>query len=80
MKNITVSVPDEVYRRARMRAAELGTSVSKLVREFLTRLDEADVEFERRKQLQAEVMKSIGRFHAGDRLRRGDVHDRDAVR
>jgi hypothetical protein len=28
MKNITVSVPDDVYREARVRAAEAGTSVS----------------------------------------------------
>ena len=35
MKNITVSVSDEIYRRARIRAAELGTSVSALVAEFL---------------------------------------------
>lgn len=80
MKNITVSVPDEVYRRARIRAAERDTSVSELVRDFLQRLDEGDAEFERRKQLQAEVLKSLGRFRGGDRLRRDDIHDRDALR
>ncbi|MGO8759275.1 MAG: hypothetical protein ACLQG3_14245 [Terracidiphilus sp.] len=31
MKNITVSVPDETYRQARIWAAERGTSVSKAV-------------------------------------------------
>ena len=35
MKNITVSVPDEVYRRAKVRAAEQGRSLSALVAEFL---------------------------------------------
>ena len=35
MKNITVSVDDETHRMARIRAAELDTSVSALVREFL---------------------------------------------
>ena len=35
MRNITVSVDDATYRRARIRAAELDTSVSALVREFL---------------------------------------------
>jgi plasmid stability protein len=35
MKNITVTVPDEIYRRARIRAARKGTSVSALVRRFL---------------------------------------------
>lgn len=35
MKNITVSVDEETYRRARIRAAELDTSVSALVRAYL---------------------------------------------
>jgi len=35
MKNITVSIDDETYRQARIRAAEQNTSVSALVREFL---------------------------------------------
>ncbi|MGH8565012.1 MAG: hypothetical protein ACREXW_13370 [Gammaproteobacteria bacterium] len=34
MKNITVSVDDETYRRSRIKAAEAGTSVSALVRSF----------------------------------------------
>jgi plasmid stability protein len=35
MKNITVSIPDEIYREARVSAARRGTSVSALVRDFL---------------------------------------------
>jgi len=35
MKNITVSVEDEIYHRARVAAAERKTSVSALVREHL---------------------------------------------
>ena len=43
MRNITVSVDEETHRQARIRAAELDTSVSALVREFLTRFsDRAD--------------------------------------
>ena len=38
MKNITVSVDEETHRLARIRAAELGTSVSALVRGFLKTL------------------------------------------
>jgi plasmid stability protein len=36
MKNITVRVDDVTYRQARIRAAEAGTSVSAMVRDFLT--------------------------------------------
>ena len=42
MKNITVSVDEETHRRARIRAAELDTSVSALVRAFLRTLAEGD--------------------------------------
>lgn len=38
MKNITVSIDDDCHRLARIRAAELGTSVSALVRAYLTSL------------------------------------------
>lgn len=35
MKNITVSVDDEVYRKARVRAAERNTSLSRVVADHL---------------------------------------------
>ena len=38
MRNITVSVDEDTHRLARIRAAELDTSVSALVREFLRSL------------------------------------------
>ena len=38
MKNITVSIDDDCHRLARIRAAELGTSVSALVRAYLSSL------------------------------------------
>ena len=37
-RNITVSVDEETHRLARIRAAELDTSVSALVREYLRSL------------------------------------------
>lgn len=80
MKNITVSVSDDIYRRARIRAAELDTSVSALVRGFLEQVTEQESEFERRRRLQQEVLASIGQFRAGDRLSRDEAHERRAVR
>jgi plasmid stability protein len=79
VKNITVTVPDEVYRAARVRAAETGTSVSSLVADFLRTLTEDDVEFDRLAVQQRRVTKTLGRFSATDRLGRAEVHDR-AVR
>jgi Family of unknown function (DUF6364) len=38
MMNVTLSIDDEVMRRARRRAEVLGTSVNQLVREYLEQL------------------------------------------
>ena len=35
MANLTISVDDELLRRARVRAAQLGTSVNAVLREYL---------------------------------------------
>jgi hypothetical protein len=76
VKNITVSVPDEVYRNARIRAAERATSVSALVGAYLRSLSEWTAEFSRLEDLQRQVQREIGHFRAGDRLSRDEVHDR----
>lgn len=83
MPNITVTVDDEVYRSARVHAAEAGTSVSALVRDYLTSLTEPDAEFARLEQLQTETItraRTTGSFSAANRLSRDDVHDRAALR
>jgi hypothetical protein len=79
VKNITVSVPEHVYREARIRAAERGSSVSVLVGEFLRSLSERDTEFARLEAQQRRVQAGIQRFRASDRLVRDEIHDR-AVR
>ncbi len=47
MKNITVTVDDETYRRARIKAAERDTSVSALVKHFLAELAGGESDAER---------------------------------
>lgn len=79
MKNITVSVPDEVYRAARVRAAEGGSSVSALVAHYLSSLEGRESEFSRLEALQGQTLAEVDSFRAGDRLGRDDLHER-AVR
>ena len=95
MKNITVSVDDDTYRRSRIRAAELETSVSALVRGFLERLVQrgaeatgadaprAETEGERRRRRLDELFEDIcatrGGFRAADNVGRDALHDRDAT-
>jgi plasmid stability protein len=79
VKNITISVPDDVYRDARIAAAERDTSVSALVVAYLHSVSERTRDFSRLEAQQREVQAEIRQFRAADRLSRDQVHDR-AVR
>lgn len=71
-----MTVPDDVYRKARIRAAEQGRSVSALVADFLRSLSERDAEFARLEAQQRRVQQEIQHFRAGDRLGRDELHER----
>jgi hypothetical protein len=79
VKNVTVSVPDDVYRNARIAAAQRDTSVSAMVVAYLEQLSGRMDEFTRLEALQHEVQAGIHQFSASNRLSRDQVHDR-AVR
>lgn len=76
MKNITVTVDEDTYRRARIAAAERDTSVSALVKSYLRLLAAQETETERLKRQEAEIRERIGHFTASPRLSRDDVHRR----
>ena len=96
MKNITVSIDDDCHRLARIRAAELGTSVSALVRGYLRRLvadrdgkHEAGAEpdetsYQRRCRQLREVFADFDANGVGlrmsENLPREALHDREAIR
>lgn len=71
---------DELYKKARLKAAEMDTSVSAIVRKYLENLTAEESEFQRRKRLQQEILNSIREFSAADRLDRDVIHDRNALR
>ena len=76
MRNITVAIDDETYRRARVAAAERDTSVSALVKAYLEQLASQETEVERLKRQEREIRSRIGTFNASDRLSREDLHSR----
>lgn len=87
MKNITVSIDEETYRRARIKAAEEGTSVSALVRSFLHSLNQGQdalSRFERLRRLQEKTLADIrsrgGGLSSADNVSRDSLHERDALR
>ena len=49
--NLTITIDDEVLRRARIRALSQGTSVNAVLREFLESYAGSDVESAARKRL-----------------------------
>jgi uncharacterized protein YdaU (DUF1376 family) len=76
MKNITVTVDDETYRRARIKAAERDTSVSALVKHFLAELAVGESDAERLKREERALRERIANFRAADRVAREDLHRR----
>jgi plasmid stability protein len=76
MRNITVSVDDETYKRARVAAAERDTSVSALVKAYLEQLVCPESEFERLKREEHEIRSQIVGFSASNRLSREEIHGR----
>jgi hypothetical protein len=76
VKNITVSLDDHTYKHARIVAAERGTSVSALVKQFLTGLARGGDENERLKRAEDVLREEITEFRAADRLPREEIHVR----
>jgi hypothetical protein len=78
MKNITVTVDDETYRRARIAAAERDTSVSALVKTFLSELRSRESEFERLRRLEQQLREQVPpNFSASDNLPRDELYNRN---
>ena len=92
MKNITVSIDEDTYRLSRIRAAELGTSVSALVRRYLDALGRGqaagieggghrtETEADRRRRLLTEAFAGIdaraGGLRMTENLSREALHER----
>ena len=70
MPNITVTVKPEVYRRARIRAAELETSVSAVVAEALEQFASGDTGSGARRKRLEQLRARTPAFSAGGRLSR----------
>ena len=90
MKTISVSVENETHRRARIRAAETGTTVSAMIRnlliEFLQRpaAEPAETEQQKRARLLDEVLEGfrsdgVG-VDTGSILNREEMYGRNAPR
>ncbi len=89
MRNITVSVDEETYRQARVCAAELDTSVSALVREYLQSLSDPGLEAEQQesaserrmrglREVREKIRRNSPNFRMADNVSREELYDRHA--
>lgn len=76
MKDITVSVPEEVYRKARVKAAERETSVSAEVSRFLAEFAAEESEFDRLEKEMLAVINRPREFGVRRRIPREKLYDR----
>ena len=74
MKNLTVSVDEETYKRARIVAAQKGTSVSALVSDYLTGLAAADERLADLKSKMAKLLSKKRRFAVGPKPSREETY------
>jgi len=59
MKNITLTVEDDLYERSRVLAAQKKTTVTGLVRDYLIKLNDEE---EKRERARRELLGMIGLF------------------
>lgn len=83
MKNITVALDDDLYRKARVAAAQADTSVTALVREFLTILTDHSGKSGAEQNPGDAILATVERirkrhpgFDPGKPLSREEVHSR----
>lgn len=74
MPNITVTVSEQTYRRARVRAAELSTSVSAVVARTLYEFASVGTGAEARQRRFEELRARTPVLSAGRRLSREDLY------
>jgi len=81
MRNVTVSLDDETYRRAKRYAVEHDKSLSAMVREYLNAIGTEETEFEHLKRQEMELRRQVvGVGTASNRLSREELYDRKAMR
>lgn len=74
MPNITVTVDEDTYRAARIKAAAQGSSVSALVKQFLAELADRDARFEALAQEEEAIRARLDGIDAADRQSRDDLY------
>jgi hypothetical protein len=76
MANLTITVDDEILRRARMRALEQGTSVNSLLRGYLESFAAASASWQRATEEILRLSTQAESARGDRRWTRDELHDR----
>lgn len=79
MKNITLSVDDETWRQARIQAAERGTTVSALVRDYLNALSRHGAAQPDKTTAPFKALDQATAYQASSRMSREETHARRRI-
>ena len=79
-RNITLSMDEELLRRARVLAARRNQSVSALLREELARLVAEDQAYDAAREAALERLRRGTHLGGGPRSAREELHDRAGLR
>jgi len=77
MKNITISLDDDLYRRARILAAEEDTTVTAMLRAYLEEKTRRKEEFERLLKLQQELLATEEGLDPAENLSRDAIYSEE---
>ena len=87
MKNITISVEDDLYRAAHIKATEQATSVSGLFKAYLIQITAhrfEETEFQRlereEQEIRADLRSRLLSLNPANNLSRDELHERHAIR
>lgn len=80
MKNITISMPDDLARKVRVMAAEADTSMSQFLCRVVQERAEAQDDYERAMRSYLSRQRGGLQIKGGKLPTRDEIHDRDALR
>ena len=76
MANLTITVEDDLLKRARVRAVEQGTSVNAVLRDYLEQFAGLKVQREEAARVILELSREAQSEHTGPRWTRDELHER----
>lgn len=80
MKEINISVDDELYRRAQQRLGDVEDSVALHVTNYLKSLNDDDGRIAAARTRMEELFRTTRGFGVGNKLSREEMHERGSIR